>query len=388
MRKEFKKLKDNNSITKILVFILAIFVIIIVAARYTTDEEFRSYIDTNIFKRQVEESTLNTIEIDSDANPSIYAYDKYIAVLNKNTLTEYSSEGNVIAKLDVNISVPLVDTNEKYMVLAEDGGQRVYLISGSNILWTTTVEGSISRVDVNKNGYVSIVITDTIYKSVVAFFDLSGKELFRNYVPTNYAVCTSISTNNEYLAIGEIDYSGTIIKSYVKIISADLAQTDPENSTIYIYEAENGEIITNINYQDKDIAVCMFNSYIQKVTTDSNERLYDITGNDLFIDINLKEGVAIIDKQSSGLFSYEYEMTIKNPHTKSDSLFILDSDLPKTISVSGNVMALNLGNEVKIVNSSGWPLKNYTSSKQIKGLVVGDSIAGIIYKNKIEIVKF
>ena len=81
-------------------------------------------------------------------------------------------------------------------------------------------------------------------------------------------------------------------------------------------------------------------------------------------------------------------MTIKNPHTKSDSLFILDSDLPKTISVSGNVMALNLGNEVKIVNSSGWPLKNYTSSKQIKGLVVGDSIAGIIYKNKIEIVKF
>lgn len=290
------------------------------------------------------------------------------------------------AELDVNISVPLVATNEEYMVLAEKEGQTIYLISGSNILWQNKLEGSISRVNVNKNGYVSVIIKTTIYKSVVIFYDLDGTEVFRTYLSNNYAICTAISTNNKYLAIGEVDYSGTIIKSYVKILSVDLAQTDPENSLVYSYESENGEIITNINYQSKDTAICMFNGYIQKVSLDSNERVYDIVSDDIFVDVNLKDGYAVIDKQSSGFFSYEYELTFKSIDSKAENLYILNSDLPKTMSISGNIMALNLGNEIQIVNSNGWLLKKYVSNKQISDVVIGDSIAGIIYKNKIEII--
>ena len=146
------------------------------------------------------------------------------------------------------------------------------------------------------------------------------------------------------------------------------------------------EIITNINYKDKTSAICIFNTYIQEVTPNSNKRIYDINTNDLFIDISLKDSIAIIDKQSSGLFSYEYEVIIKNTNTSSEGLYILNSDLPKSLLVSGNNIALNLGNEVQIINSNGWLLKKYTSSKQISNIVLGDSIAGIVYKNKIEII--
>ena len=381
-----KNTKSKSSIVKILILIFVGIAVIFVAARYTTDEEFRYTVDTNILKKEVSELNVNTIEIDSDTNPSIFAYDKYITVLSKNVLSEYTSDGKLACELDVNISVPLVETNGKYMILAEKDGQKMYLISGTNILWEATIEGSISRVNVNRNGYVSVILKNTIYKSVVLYYDLSGKEIFRRYSPTNYAVCTAISTNNKYLAIGEIDYSGTIIKSYVRIISADLAQTDSSNSIVYTYESDNGEIITNINYQDKTTAVCMFNNYIQKVTIDSNERLYDLTNNDVFVDISLKDGIAIIDKQSSGLFSYEYEVAIKGVNSKAESLYILNSDLPKAMSVSANIMALNLGNEVQIINSKGWLIKKYTSSKQVNRVVLGDSIAGVVYKNKIEII--
>ena len=272
------------------------------------------------------------------------------------------------------------------MVMAEKNGQKIYLISGENIIWENTVEGSVSEVNVNSNGYVSIIIKNTTYKSVIVFYNLEGTEIFRSYVSKNYALCTAISTNNKYLAIGEVDYSGTILKSFIKIISVDKAQEDPENSVIYTYESDNGEVITNINYQDKENAICMFNSYVQKVGTSSSERLYDITDKDMFVDINLNDSIAIIDKQSSGLFSYEYEILLKNTSSKSESLYILDSDLPKMIAVSGNNMALNLGNEIRIVNSNGWLIKKYTSNSQIKNLVIGDSIAGVIYKNKIEII--
>lgn len=384
--KEEKNIKPKKSTFKFLIiFILAILIVFCVA-KYITDDDFRYKIDTNLLKKQVSESNLKNIEIDSDDNPSVFAYDKYITVLSKNTLTEYTSDGNSVAKLDVSISVPLVETNGKYMVMAEKGGQKIYLISGTSILWQNNIEGSITRVNVNRNGYVSVIIQSTIYKSVIIFYDLNGKELFRLYLSTNYAICTAVSTNNKYLAIGEIDYSGTIIKSYVKVISVDLAQTDAENSTVYTYEAENGEIVTDINYQDKENAICMFDSYVQKVGLDSNERLYEITDEDVFVDINLKDGYTVINKQSSGLFQYEYEMKIKDTNSKSESLYILNNDLPKSMSTSDNKMALNLGNEVQIVDTNGWLLKKYTSTKQIDKIVLGDSIAGVVYKNKIEII--
>ncbi len=377
---------SKKSISKLLIIIFVAFAIVIISARYVTDEDFRVYVNTKILKKEVSEATLNTIELDSDTNPSVYAYDKYITIFRKNKLIEYNSEGNVDAELDVNVSVPLVSTNGKYMAIAEKDGTSLYLVSGTNILWSTEIEGSISNIKVNKNGYVSIVIKNTTYKSVVAFFDLSGTELFRTYVSKNYVVCTDISPNSKYLAIGEVDYSGTIVKSSVRILSVENAQKDPENSFIYTYESENDEIITNLNYQTNDYVVCMFNSYIQKVTLNSNERLYDISSDDLFIDINLTDSVAVVDKQSSGLFSYEYEINIINSVNKTASLYILDSDLPRTINVSGNNIALNLGNEVRIIGKNGWLLKKYVSSKQITGLVIGDSIAGILYKNKIEII--
>ena len=376
--KEEKNIKPKKSTFK--------FLIVFCVAKYITDDDFRYKIDTNLLKKQVSESNLKNIEIDSDDNPSVFAYDKYITVLSKNTLTEYTSDGNSVAKLDVSISVPLVETNGKYMVMAEKGGQKIYLISGTSILWQNNIEGSITRVNVNRNGYVSVIIQSTIYKSVIIFYDLNGKELFRSYLSTNYAICTAVSTNNKYLAIGEIDYSGTIIKSYVKVISIDLAQTDAENSTVYTYEAENGEIVTDINYQDKENAICMFDSYVQKVGLDSNERLYEITDEDVFVDINLKDGYTVINKQSSGLFQYEYEMKIKDTNSKSESLYILNNDLPKSMITSDNKMALNLGNEVQIVDTNGWLLKKYTSTKQIDKIVLGDSIAGVVYKNKIEII--
>ena len=380
--------KDEKQFGKILIFILVLFFIVIVVARYTTDEEYRSFIDTNIFKKEVSESNLTTIEINPDGNPTVYAYDKYIAILTKNVLSQYTSEGKKISELDVNIAVPLVETCGKYMILAEKDGQNLYLISGNNILWSTSIDGNVSRVNVNKNGYVSIVITNTLYKSVVVYYDVLGKEIFRTYLSDSYAVCTSISTNNKYLAIGEVNYSGTIIKSYVKIISVELAQNKDKakESIIYTYESESGEIITNVNYQDKEHALCMFSSYIQSVSTNSNERVYDISNDDLFLDINLKNGLALIEKQSSGLFSFKYQVVIKNVDSKSESLYILNSDLPKSMSVSGNNIALNLSNEVQVLASNGWLLKKYVSGKQIKSVVIGDSIAGVIYKNKVEII--
>jgi len=382
-----KKEKSNRSVLRICIVFLLIVFVVSMATRYISDEEFRDTFDTVILRKTVNVSNLNAIEINSDVNPYIYAYDRYITVLSKNTLLSHVYNGGVNAKFDVNISVPIMVSNGKYLVLAEKNGQKIYLISGSNILWQNDIEGNISKISVNKNGYVSVIVSNTLYKSVVILFDVAGNELFKTYISTYQAVCAEVSNSNKYLAIGEVDYSGTIIKSNVRIISVDLARSNPDESVVNTYESGTGEVITNIKYKDNETAICMFNTYVQKITPTNRDRIYEITSDDIFIDIGLKDSIAIVDKQSSGLFSHNYNLNIKNIKNKSDSLYILKS-VPKTFIVNGNIMGLNFGNKIEIVNSNGWLLKSYTGVKEIQNLVLGDNIAGIVYKNKIEIINF
>lgn len=321
-----------------------------------------------------------------DITPNIFAYDKYVAILNKNKLALYTSDASKVSELDINISKPVISSYGKYLVLAEENGTKIYLINGNSILWQKDVEGNISRVNVNKNGYVSVIITNTTYKSVIISYTQSGKELFKTFLSSTYAICSDISFNNKYLAIGEVDFSGTIVKSNIKIISISLAQTEPEKSIINKYESASGEIVNNIKYQDKDYAICMFNKYIQKVGINDNKRFLDFDSNSLFVDINLKDSVAIVKKQASGLFSYEYEMGIKSSFGNSESLYIMNNNVPKDILISGNIIGIDLGTEVQIINSKGLLLKKYKSNQEIKGLAIGDNIVGVIYKDKIELI--
>ena len=49
-------------------------------------------------------------------------------------------------------------------------------------------------------------------------------------------------------------------------------------------------------------------------------------------------------------------------------------------------MALNLGTEIEFINTDGWLVKRYVANQEITNIVVSDNLAGIIYRDKIEIV--
>ncbi len=359
---------------------------IVVLASYLINDDFRNGIDTKIFKKEITENPSNMIEINSDSNPYIYTYDKYITVFSKKTLAFYNQDAENVAKIDVNITVPYVASNHKYLALAENKGQKLYFISDLDVKWEKELDGEIYRVSVNKNGYVSVLLKNTTYQSVTIVYNTNGDELFRNYLATSHAVCSEISENNKYLAIGQIDYSGTIVKSIVKLISIDSAMSNSQNAILYTYESEGSKILNNLKFNSKNEAICMFDSYIQKVSSLSDERLYDINKKDIFVDINLGNQIVVVQKESSGLFSYQYQMNIKSTMGKSDKLYILESGMPKSLKVAKNLICTKLVGEVRVVNASGWLQKRYTTKNEIQDIVLADRVMGIVYHNKIEVV--
>jgi hypothetical protein len=72
--------------------------------------------------------------------------------------------------------------------------------------------------------------------------------------------------------------------------------------------------------------------------------------------------------------------------SSNENICFLNNGLPKTTVAKGNYIALNYGSQVAIINQNGALKKSYISSQQIKDLILGNRICGIIYKDKIEII--
>ena len=123
-----------------------------------------------------------------------------------------------MAKHDINVGTPIYSANGKYLVIGDKGKQKVYLISGTKILWDVDVEGGISRVSVNENGFVSVVCTGSTYKSVVCVYNTEGSQLFKTFTPVNTVVDSTISSDNKYLSYAEIDTSKASLESSIKTI--------------------------------------------------------------------------------------------------------------------------------------------------------------------------
>lgn len=380
--------KKVNKKKIIIIAIVAMIIIAIVAiiVVYYNNEQVREWTDKNIFKKEVTQDNVNSIELNESQSSNIYAFNKYIGVLNKNQFMIYNSTGNEEKKLEIQVSTPVFDSANRFLVVAEKKGKKLYLITDKDITWETEVEGNISQVHVNKNGYVAVVITDTSYKTIITMYNPEGKEMFKTYLSSTRTADVAISNDNKYLAIAEVDTSGTIIQSNIKIISIEKASSDPTNSLESTYQGESDKLITNIKYQNKDRLVCMYTDSIHMIENGQDTILMDNKDKKIiFQSIELTNYAIEIEEKSSGLFTADSVVNMINTENKGTKEYTVDS-IAKEIYTYGNVIALNLGTEIEFINTDGWLIKRYLANQEITNIVVSDNIAGIIYRDRIEII--
>lgn len=384
---ENKTLNKKKVIFSIIILIIII-VLVIVSSLYITNTSFRETMDKYVFRKSITENNLDYIEIDTENSPNIFAYDKYIVTLEKNTLTQYSQSGKKEGSLEIQVSDPIFDAEGKYLAVAEKNKQKIYLIYNDNIVWEKDIEGNISKINVNKNGYTSVIISGTTYKSVIAVYDKEGKELFKTYLSSTVAVDSSISEDNKYMSFGEVNTSGTLIQSSIKTVSIEKAKQTPSDSIINTYDAEQNDLLINIQYQDKNRLICMYNSSIHIIKDGKDEVLVSLNEKDnniTFSDIELSSNAYRIIEKSAGLFKSNSTVEIYNTTSKKQNIYNFNGVAKKVYSY-GNIIAIDLGSEVLFINMNGWLIKKYNSAQDIKNIVLTDNLAGIVYRDKIEFI--
>lgn len=390
--KDYWKEPETKKINKkkiIIATTIAIIVIALIATSilYINNKQARNWIDKNIFRKEKTQNNLPSVEIEESNTSRIYAFNKYIGILNKNNFEIYDSTAKKETTLTLEITTPIFSSDNRYLAVAEEKGKKIYLIEDKNIKWETEVEGNISQITVNKNGYVAVTIVDTSYKTVIQMYDSQGTPLFKTFLSSTRAAATSISEDNKYLAIAEIDTSGTIIQSNIKIYSVEDATSKPKESLKKTYNGENNDLIVDIKYQEKDKLLCMYTDKITLIKTDeTKENVQEFNNKKIsFASIKLSNASITVEEKSSGLFTADSILNIVNSENKSTAIYTAEA-VTKEIYTSGDVIALNLGSEVNFVNTSGWLVKKYIAEQEITSIVLSNSIAGIIYRDKIEII--
>lgn len=382
-----KKINKKKLATVIIIGIIIILIIVGIAA-YINNEQVKKFFDKYIFRKEIYEEDLPSISLEGINSNNVFAYGNYIAILNQNKLKLYNKNGNLDTTIDVEISVPICSTNGKYLCIAEENGNKIYLINNKNILWEKEVEGKISDVSINENGYVSISISGTSYKTVVDVLDDKGEDLFKTYLASANVIDTEISNDNKYLAIAEANFSGITIESNIKVISIEKAKDGSSDPIEHIYSDEANALIINLKYQSRNKLVCMYDNKIKCIQENNNEEILNLQDKkNLFVDINLNGKVMQIIEKGTGILNTESELCITDINNNQNVITYSIENIPKQIKTNDdNIIGINTGTEALIINNTGWLIKLYRSEQEIENLVLGEGIAGVISRGKVVII--
>ena len=369
-----------------LIILLVIIVIFIVGyILYATNEEFRTFMDMNVLRKEITENNLNSIVLEDYDKSNIYAYSNKIAVLKDNKLSLYTASGRQEGQLEVQISTPITYSNGRYFMIAQQDSSKAYLIRDNEIVWEKDLEGNISRVSVNSAGYSSIILTGTAYKTVIVVFDNQGNELFK-YMSSTITVDSAISEDNQYLSFAEVNISGTFVQYNIKTLSIEKAKTSPNEANVFTYNADSNSLILNIKYQNNNKLVCMYDDSVHVIKNNEDTKVADINSSGMtFYSIELNNHLVGTVESTSGLLDTQTSVQIINMDNQIQSTYNFNG-VTKELYSYGNKIALNLGSEVHFIETNGWLIKKYTSSQEIRKIVITDEIAGIVYRDKIEIV--
>lgn len=380
---KFKERRKNRKVIKFTIITLIAIIILVFIALYMANKSFNSFIDTYILKKRISENDANSLTIDTDNLSLIYAYDKSLVVYSDGSINFYNTDAKQTGNIEMTLSKPIADSEDKYLALADYGLQKVCLIKSNSLVWQKDIEGKISKVSVNKQGYVAVSVTGTTYESIVMLFNENGDLLFSKYLST-YVIDVDISDDSKYIAIAEVDNSTILPVTKIEMVSVGLASTSSENATINNYEAESNKLLTGMNFQSKNVLVCSFEDYVLKMTDSSSDRLYEFSDLTAYLEVDSRKGFVRIDKDESSVFKSDYRLKITNENN-SEKVYIIEGSI-KSLVCKDNKIALNLGKEVQFIDNNGWLVKKFIGNQEVKSVLVSNKIGIIVFKDKISIV--
>lgn len=370
--------------------VFIILFLIILTSLYYGNLKVRNFIDVNIIKKEIKENKEKSVTFSKNDNPQITATNFNVYAIFNGQLKIYDNTNREKKLEKISIGNPIYSTNDRYLAIAQKDSTIFYLVDSEKISWERKVDLPISSIYVNKNGYILVVSKNSLYKSIVNVFDNLGNRIFRTYLSDTFATSLEITDDNKHLLIGSVDYSKPIVTTNIKVISIDIAKTEPEKATIFEYNIP--KLLVKLKVKDSNEALVQTTTGVYRIgiTKQDEEEIFKNESNTVLVEIDTNNNLIIIEKENinenTENLTIKYKMKIVNNYNKQISVVDLEDKLVKRIKTNADNITLDFGNKIEVYSLNGWLKKRYVSNTEILDYHISNNLLVVLFDGKFEIV--
>ncbi|MGP1608310.1 MAG: DUF5711 family protein [Clostridium sp.] len=371
---------------KKLIIIGLIISVLILLSLYISNTGFRKFIDRSILNKEVKASEGKIIYTNAQRSDKVFLTSKHVHLLSNGEVKIYDKEGRNKETGTFSVGEAISASSDKYLAIADKSRTVLYFVEEERLLWERNVDSQILKININRDGYVSVITKNSIYKAVVTVFSPKGEELFKTYVSSGYIIDTDISNDNNFLAIGEVNYNKSKVNSEIKIINIKEAVKSPDKAVVNSFQID--KLLVNLKFKERTELLVQTPDTIYNIGTkkDSKQEIYKIEKDVEIVDIETRIGIVVLKKENVNLFKSNYELKILSEYGKELSKYNLGENSPKEIKVFKDLVAINTGTEIQIINLNGWEKKRYKGSKEVKDFKINSNTLLVIYTDRMEII--
>lgn len=303
-------------------------------------------------------------------------YKGYIVCADQSGIMAFDKAGKKLWAVAVQMTKPLLEVNGNYIVVAENGGNKICLFNEKRMIYNVQTEGELVRVAISQNGDVVAVTKKIYYKGCVTVYNKDGEQIFMWNSGNDTILDADISQSTRTLAISLLN------------------TTEKLSSSIKFFNITKKDSYASINYE--------------------NTILYDVdfvgeslnaVGDDKAVGINTRgKQQWILDYGKKVLTHYQIESSGSKifafDNNNISQLDIIDSRgkvratvnaeiIPDFVDIYSGYTAYNNGREVLFESFSSKEAKKYVCLKDIKNLIIIDNTTVmVVYSTGVEFINF
>lgn len=362
-RRDIKPKKKHGKFN-VLLFIVLVFIIIStsVAAYLNLNEiDIREVSVKELFKNELIKDKKVSLEIayDGSTNAKFAICGGYIVKCTQDKIDFIDKKGEVKKTLRGSFKNPLIKTSGEYLLIADVKGKDIFVFKGINELWKKELDGSIINADINEKGHVAVVHEENRSRNAASVFNEEGIRYFIDNSGDDFILSANVSPSGEDVMLNYAITSGVNAATHLK-------KYNIKSKKDTVKDFEEG-FFPLAKYIEDDLIMAVGDSYITFLGNDLKEK-WNIPVNGSIYDFDLIKGkyiIVAIGKESKGFFNNKSDIFIYDMDGGEFANFIIEDSL-KALAADEDVIAINSGKKLYIVNTQGKVINEYNFKTDIE----------------------
>ncbi len=325
------------------------------------------------YNTQISKSMLTSLEGANDAE--FVKYGKGLICAKMNYMSYINENGEIEWEINTAVVTPILKSEGDYILLAENGSNKICLYNGSKLIYDTNDPDTIVNASLSSRGDVVVVTNKQNYKGGISVYNKSGAQIFSWSSGSDMVMCADISASSRRVAVALLNTENTA-KTVIQLFKVNekesYSKTDIENTVIFDMNFTNN--ILNAVGDNRIVGI-----------SESGKVIY----NNLFDDVQLTHSA--IDTSGNMLLSFDNgNIPMINMYNKKGALkeTVTLAGVADFIDINGKKILYNKGRDTYFGNINAKVMTKYTATMDIKKLfLISDNTYVIVYSNSVEIIE-